>query len=182
MYGARPACDLDLAVALVNTAQTPAGPLDRLTTMSYFQGVLAGFAEHRLAEELSPCDLDSLRRLRHQLHQVFLARTRADTVPVLNVLLRQAGAVPQLRVDRTGEVYLEWGSDRCGAPRLAARLSGAVAEFVAGQGVRRLGVCGAPPCGRVFVDRTRPGNRRYCSEQCNDRASAAAYRERRRSG
>jgi predicted RNA-binding Zn ribbon-like protein len=44
----------------------------------------------------------------------------------------------------------------------------------------RLGVCGAPACDRVFVDVSRNGNRRFCSETCQNRVKAAAHRARQR--
>ncbi|MDG9704171.1 CGNR zinc finger domain-containing protein [Streptomyces sp. DH37] len=182
MNGAGSVDDLDLAVELVNTAHTPAGPADRLTDVAHFQDVLAEFGEHRLAKAMAPGDLRPLRTLRDHLHGVFVAETAAAAVPLLNELLTRAGAVPQLRAVGTGEARLEWGAGRRGYPALAARLPGALAEFVTEHGVRRLGACAATPCGRVFVDRTRPGNRRYCCEQCNDRVASAAYRERRRTG
>jgi len=36
----------------------------------------------------------------------------------------------------------------------------------------------AAPCDCVFVDRTGPRARKYCCDQCNDRAAAAAYYKR----
>ncbi len=44
----------------------------------------------------------------------------------------------------------------------------------------RLGVCAAPACDRVFVDVSRNGNRRFCSEACQNRVKAAAHRARQR--
>lgn len=170
--------DLDLAVDLVNTVYALANPPDRLTDVSFFRRGLAALGESRLAEELAPHDLEPLRVLRDRLRGVFLAGATADAVPLLNALLRETNAVPQLTVGDSGKAFLDWGADRFGYSALAARLPGALSAFVTEHGVRRLGVCGAAPCECVFVDRTRPGNRRYCSEQCNDRASAAAYRGR----
>jgi len=42
----------------------------------------------------------------------------------------------------------------------------------------RMGVCQAAPCNCVYIDRSRARTRRYCCDQCNDRASIAAYRRR----
>lgn len=44
----------------------------------------------------------------------------------------------------------------------------------------RLGVCAAPACDRVFVDVSRNGQRRFCSEACQNRVKAAAHRARQR--
>lgn len=172
--------DLDLAVELINTVYELADPADRLTDVSFFQRGLRDLGEPALADEIVPYDLQPLRILRDRLRVVFLAETPADAVPLLNALLRETNAVPQLRAAAAGGVRLDWGAGRHGYSALAARLPGALTAFIIEHGVRRLGVCAAAPCECVFVDRTRPGNRRYCCEQCNDRVSAAAYRGRRR--
>lgn len=43
----------------------------------------------------------------------------------------------------------------------------------------RIRVCGAPDCGLLFVDRSRPGRRRWCSmERCGNRRKTREYRGR----
>lgn len=66
---------------------------------------------------------------------------------------------------------IEWGG------AFATALASVVGSDYAG----RLGVCAAPACDRVFVDVSRNGNRRFCSEACQNRVKAAAHRARRRS-
>jgi predicted RNA-binding Zn ribbon-like protein len=44
----------------------------------------------------------------------------------------------------------------------------------------RLGVCAAPACDRVFVDVSRNGTKRFCTEACQSRVKAAAHRARQR--
>jgi predicted RNA-binding Zn ribbon-like protein len=47
----------------------------------------------------------------------------------------------------------------------------------------RLRECASDDCPLVFYDDSRPGRRRWCSdERCGDRARARAYRDRRRAG
>ncbi|GJF33906.1 hypothetical protein KNE206_66060 [Kitasatospora sp. NE20-6] len=180
MSTARPVEDLDLAVELVNSACPLADPADRLADLSHLRQRFTELGEHRLAQETTAHDLPSLRLLRDRLRGVFGAGTATEAALLLNGLLREAAAVPQLTTAADGTARLAWGADRSGYPAVAARLPGALVEFVTAQGVRRLGRCAAGPCACVFVDRTRPGNRRYCCDQCTDRASAAAYRGRRR--
>lgn len=171
--------DLELAVELINTVYELADPPDRLTDVGFYRRGLERLGEAELAEQLTAQDLQPLRILRDRLRGVFLASTPAEATPLLNALLREANAVPQLVVDGKGKAALDWGVGRYGYSALAARLPGSLTTFVASPlGVRRLGVCAAAPCECVFVDRTRPGNRRYCCDGCNDRASAAAYRDR----
>jgi predicted RNA-binding Zn ribbon-like protein len=40
--------------------------------------------------------------------------------------------------------------------------------------VNRFGTCQAAPCQGVFIDTTADRTRRYCSEQCAERAAATA--------
>lgn len=172
--------DADLAVELVNTHYALANPPDRLTTVAAFQRVLEDLGQRDLARQLGPGDLARLRRLRERLWPVFAASTPAEAAALLNPMLREEAAVPQL-VERAGGVWaLRTGDDRRGIDALEARLPAALAAHVAAHGTGRLGVCHAPPCQCVYVDRTRPGTRRFCCDQCNDRAAAAAYRGRRR--
>jgi predicted RNA-binding Zn ribbon-like protein len=172
--------DLDIAVELVNTDYFLADPPDRLTTAAAFQEILEDLGYADLARELRPGDLERLRRLREQLRPVFTASTAAEVAALLNPMLRAAGAAPQLVESPPDTWCLLVGGDRRGIDALEARLPAALAAQVASHGPGRIGVCRAAPCRCVYVDRTRPGTRRYCCDQCNDRAAAAAYRSRRK--
>lgn len=172
--------DLDIAVELVNTYVPMSDPPDRLTTMAAFQGVLDDLGHADLARQLRAEDMDRLRRLRERLRPVFAVLTAADAAALLNPMLQEVGAPLQLAEGPRGAWNLRIGVGLGGIEALEARLPAALAAHVAVHGARRLGVCHAPPCLCVYVDRTRPGTRRFCCDQCNDRAAAAAYRSRRR--
>lgn len=172
--------DLDIAVELVNTYWVLAEPPDRLTSVAAFQEVLSGLGHRDLARQLKAGDLPRLLRLRERLWPVFAAPSPAEAAALLNTLLGEAGAVTQLAQDPSGDWALRVGAGLRGIEALEARLPGALAAQVAAQGTDRLGICHAPPCQCVYVDRTRPGTRRFCCDQCNDRAAATAYRRRRR--
>ena len=64
----------------------------------------------------------------------------------------------------------------------AGRLAGAtgLAVVLGTQMKRRLGVCTAPHCDRVYVDTSRNGTRRYCSAACQNRVKTASFRSRHR--
>jgi predicted RNA-binding Zn ribbon-like protein len=172
--------DLDIAVELVNTHWVLATPPDRLTAVDAFQEILRDLGHPELARQLRPNDLGRLRRLRERLWPVFAASSTAEAAALLNPMLREAGAVPQLVEDPGGAWDLRMGADRRGIEAVEARLPAALSLHLAGNGTRRLGVCHAAPCQCVYVDRTRPGTRRFCCDQCNDRAAAVAYRSRRK--
>ena len=113
---------------------------------------------------------------------MFEAEDPEAAVAQLNPLLEKARATPQLVVDPDGDVVtLRVGIGLRGVAALEARLPAALATYVVGHGIARLGVCGSDPCRCVFVDRTRGNTRRYCCTYCNDRYAARAYRRRKRS-
>ncbi|HEY5985880.1 MAG TPA: CGNR zinc finger domain-containing protein [Streptosporangiaceae bacterium] len=172
--------DLDLAVELVNTVWVLSDPPDALTSTDVYADILTSAGEGQLAGELTRSGLGRLRVLRERLRPVFHAQTAGEAATLVNALLQEAQAVPQLTVTPSGGLALAWGANRQGVDALTARLAGALATHIASHGLRRLGICAAAPCTCVFVDRTRPRTRKYCCDQCNDRAAAAAYYQRKR--
>jgi predicted RNA-binding Zn ribbon-like protein len=171
--------DLDLAVELVNTYWVLADPPDRLTDVAAFQAILRESGDDELAGELRPADLDELRRLRAQVAAIF-GKPLDQAAAYLEEMLAAARIPVQIAVhnERT-----EWasGSQGTGMAALRGRLLVALADQLVRHGTARLGVCDAAPCNCVYVDRSRARTRRYCCDQCNDRAAAAAYRRRRAS-
>jgi predicted RNA-binding Zn ribbon-like protein len=172
--------DLDLVVELINTVWVLADPPDSLTGTSVCRNILIGAGESQLADDLAPSDLGRLRALRERLRAVFHAHGVQEAAALVNTLLRENAVIPQLVADQEGDISLAWGAGRRGYDALAARLPAALATHLAMHGLGRLGICRAAPCTCVFVDRTRPGPRKYCCDQCNDRAAAAAYYRRNR--
>ena len=177
--------DLDLVVELINTVWVLADPPDSLTDTSVYRDILIGAGESQLADDLATSDLGRLRALRERLRAVFHAHTAQEAAALVNTLLQENAVTPQLVAGQEGDISLAWGAGRRGYDALAARLPAALAihlaTHLATHRLTRLGICAAPPCTCVFVDRTRPGTRKYCCDQCNDRAAAAAYYQRKHS-
>jgi len=172
--------DLDLAVELVNTDWVLASPPDGLTDVGVYQRILRDAGEDALADQLGPDDLGELRVLRAQLQPVFAAATIDTAVGIVNPMLGDAAVRVQLVPgDRTARWDL--ASGQRGMTALRTRLIAALAAHLVRHGTSRLGTCQAPPCNCVYVDHSRARTRRYCCDQCNDRASAAAYRHRKSS-
>lgn len=170
--------DLDLAVELINTHWLLAHPPDRLTDVAVYQDILRAAGCADLADQLSPSDLAPLLELRAQLAPVFAAGTVDAAVMLLDALLGDT-LVPARLSTSGGAVNWHWGADQTGMAALRMRLLAALAVHLVRYGTTRLGVCRAEPCRCVYVDRSRARTRRYCCDQCNDRAAAAAYRQRR---
>jgi predicted RNA-binding Zn ribbon-like protein len=173
-----PASDLDLVVLLVNSLDLLEEPPDRLT-VEWFAEVAADVGRADIVSTLAADDLAGLRRLRQALQSVFHAESTEAAAAVLNPMLRDAHAVPELVVG-ADRVDLQVAPGERGLLALRARLPAALAAQVAGRGIGRLGTCASPPCECAFVDRTRAATRRFCCSICNDRAAARLYRQRRR--
>jgi predicted RNA-binding Zn ribbon-like protein len=171
--------DLDLAVELVNTYWVLASPPDRLTDVRAYQRILREAGDDALAAQLRPADLAELRRFRDEIKQVFAAESAESAVRTLDPLLRDAAIPARLTVDE-GTVRWEWDAGQQGMPALRARLLTALSAQLIRNGTARIGTCQADPCDCAYVDRSRARTRRYCCDQCNDRAAAAAYRQRKR--
>ncbi len=172
--------DLDLAVELVNTHWVLASPPDRLTDIAAYQRILRDAREDALAGQLSGEDLAELRALRDQLKPVFAASTIGAAVGVLDPMLR-AAAVPARLAPDDSTARWDPAAGQQGMTALRTRLLAALAAHLVRHGTARLGICQADPCDCVYVDRSRARTRRYCCDQCNDRAAAAAYRRRKSS-
>jgi predicted RNA-binding Zn ribbon-like protein len=103
-----------------------------------------------------------------------------DAATVVNKLLRETGARPQL--DRVpGEPWQVHfhGSDDTYGVGWTAGCATALALAVGSELAGRLGVCTAPHCDRVYVDASRNSVRQFCSAPCQSRVKAAAFRARR---
>ena len=97
----------------------------------------------------------------------------------VNALLQRTGAHPELDRDPDGRWSIHFhGPDTTFARGWAAGLAAGLAMAIGGDLGSRLGVCGAPGCDRVWVDRSRNSHRRFCSTRCQNRVKAAAHRAR----
>jgi predicted RNA-binding Zn ribbon-like protein len=168
--------DLDLAVELINTYWVLASPPEGLTDIGVYQRILADAGEDVLADQLGPDDLSELLALRSQLEPVFAADTISTAVGILNPMLRH-DVTAQL-APGNGTARWDPAAGQEGMTALRTRLLAALAAHLVRHGTARLGTCQAAPCNCVYVDHSRARTRRYCCDQCNDRAAAAAYRRR----
>jgi predicted RNA-binding Zn ribbon-like protein len=174
-----PASDLDLIVLLLNSLDLLEDPPDRLADLTWLCQVLAAVGRDDIGGALTVADLGGLRQLRESLRAVFQAKSPAQAASLLNPMLVHASAVPQLVASGDG-LRLQVAPRARGLAALSARLPAVLAEYIAHQGIGRLGTCAALPCQCVFLDRTRAQTRRFCCTACNDRAAALLYRRRKR--
>jgi predicted RNA-binding Zn ribbon-like protein len=131
------------------------------------------------APHASPDLLDNSRALREAIRRV-LDCARQDGRPsesdlsLVNEWARSPVAAPQIG---PGFARTSTGPDPVTAA--LARLARESVEFVTGPELARLRTCAG--CTLLFIDRSRPGTRRWCSmERCGNRNKTAHYRQKQR--
>lgn len=91
--------------------------------------------------------------------------------------LDAAASIYELRVEADGEGKVNL-VPRAGVDNLAIVLVQLHSLSITGQ-LDRLKACADPDCGWIFLDRSKPGSRRWCSSVgCGNRQKTRAYRAR----
>lgn len=164
---------LESAVWLANTAETP----DTLVTVDDLTDYYEQFeysGRRPTAKDLAP-----VRAIRSRLREIFTA-TRDGAVPLVNSVLSEAGALPQL-VRHDG---LDWHlhavtDDRPFAERVLVETAMAMTDVIRADEMSRFQVCAGTDCDGIVLDLSRNRSRKFCSPACTNRAAVAAYRARR---
>jgi predicted RNA-binding Zn ribbon-like protein len=166
---------LKAAVWLVNSAEEP----DTLTTIDQLDVFYAeqGFTGRR---DRDAAELQALRDLRPVLRKLLTAK-RDDAAELVNTLLADARAMPQLR----RHDGLDWHihavpSEAPLERRVAVEAAMAMVDVIRADELSRLSVCADEHCEGLVLDLSRNRSRRYCSTTCANRNAVAAYRARRR--
>jgi predicted RNA-binding Zn ribbon-like protein len=165
---------LAAAAALVNTGRggteqlpDPAA-LDRFAAAWQWSGERAG----------DRAELDAVRRLRPRLERLW-EMTEDDAVSLVNTLLRDANALPQLVKHDSWDYHLHaTPPDAPLADRMAVEAAMAFTDVIRSRQLDRLRLCAADHCDNVHVDLSKNRSRRFCSTSCANRTNVAAYRTR----
>jgi predicted RNA-binding Zn ribbon-like protein len=177
----------ELAVRLVNSAGSNGDHQDMLSDPEAFRTLLADRSD--LHGPTTRADLDALRHLRDELTAVFAACAQGDPatgVSRLNALLISQPVHPVIvpadgRPSRDRRPYqLSLNGSGSVSDRFTAGAVMGLAAVLTQYGPERLGRCALACCTGVFADTSPNGSRRYCSEQCANRANVTAFRFRRR--
>lgn len=190
--------DAPLCLALANTRQwrhSP-GPVEQLNT---FDDVLAFARGESLGDDpglarltshaarhprTAESELAALLRLREAIYRIFAARSVRSAAPdddVMSLMSSFDAALAALALgvrDDALALTPRHGVEGLDCVRFHCALS-AVALMTGAQ-VARIKQCADDRgCGRLFVDLTRNGSRRFClSRECGNRARQAAFRAR----
>src|SRR5215207_7035799 len=161
------------AVALVNSGEDP-------DTLASTRQLADFFVEHTYTGRLdgSEAELEAVRALRPQLRSL-MTSSRDDAVEIVNRMLRDAGALPQLVRHGITDWHLHAVEDDRPLPtRILVETAMAMIDVIRGDEISRFGVCADDTCQGLVLDLSRNRSRRFCSSACGNRAAVAAYRAR----
>jgi predicted RNA-binding Zn ribbon-like protein len=164
--------------ALVNTARGGVEELPDIAALDAFVGHW-GWTGSRTHDQ---AELDAVRALRPRLAELW-EMTEDDAVRLVNALLRDANALPQLVRHDEWEYHIHATSPEAPlADRMAVDAAMAFADLIRFEELARLRHCAAADCENVLVDLSKNRSRRFCSLTCANRVNVAAYRSRRSAG
>jgi predicted RNA-binding Zn ribbon-like protein len=130
--------------------------------------------------ELSPADLEGLRRAALELREVFTARDLVTAADRINGLLAGRAHPPRLTTHGGASgwhVHVDSSDDAPSGEWLLTSSALALAVLLAERQAPPAGICASPRCGRPFVNVGRGSARRYCSAACGTRERVAAHRQ-----
>ena len=167
-------------VDLVNTLPgTASDGVDRLRTPQDLEEFLVTHPYTGLltrdAEELA-----AVRGIRPRLRELWRV-DRESAVPLVNDMLRDGGALPQLVIHDGYDWHIH-ATDRDVPLATRIMVEGAMAfvDVIRSDEYDRIRVCAADDCLSVYVDYSKNGSKRYCDTgNCGNRMNVNAYRRRR---
>jgi predicted RNA-binding Zn ribbon-like protein len=169
---------LQATAALVNTGRGGAEDLPDVAALDMFveDWRWTGSRAYDQAE------LEAVRRMRVLLERVW-SMTKDEVADLVNTLLRDANALPQLVKHDGWDYHMHATSaDAPLADRMAVDAAMGFADMIRADELERLRVCAADDCHDVLVDLSKNRSRRFCSLTCANRVNVAAYRSRRNAG
>jgi predicted RNA-binding Zn ribbon-like protein len=166
---------LNATAALINTARGGREELPDVAALDRFVAHWrwTGSRAHDQRE------LDQVRRLRPLLARLW-EMTEDEAADLVNTLLRDAGALPQLLKHDGWDYHIHATTPEAPlADRMAVDAAMAFADVIRAGELTRLRICAAPDCDDVVVDLSKNRSRRFCGLTCANRVNVAAYRSRR---
>ena len=165
---------LAAAAALVNTGR---GGEERLPDVAALDRYVADW-RWTGTRARDRAELDAVAALRPLLAQVW-ELAADDAVALVNTMLREAGALPQLVKHDGWDYHLHaTSSDAPLADRIAVDAAMAFTDVIRTGQLDRLRRCAADDCDHVHVDLSKNRSRRFCGTACANRVNVAAYRTR----
>jgi hypothetical protein len=136
-------------------------------------------------DQLHAKDVPGFQALGLDLQRVFsdlAAHDEDDAALRLNRLLAANPAHPHLAKEDGQWRLHHHPSGLALVPTWSSICAEALARLVGAGQAGRVGACDDRGCGKVFIDTSRNGSRRFCSTTCQNRVKTAALRRRRSGG
>jgi predicted RNA-binding Zn ribbon-like protein len=166
---------LNATAALINTARGGREELPDVAALDKFIEYWRWTGSRTHDEQ----ELDQVRRLRPRLARLW-EMTEDEAADLVNTLLRDAGALPQLLKHDGWDYHIHATTpDAPLADRMAVDAAMAFADVIRAGELARLLVCAAADCDDVVIDLSKNRSRRFCGLTCANRVNVAAYRSRR---
>lgn len=164
---------LQAAATLANSGLAP----DTLETVEELDAFWTEFG-FTGRHDRTRAELEGLRALRPRL-RLLLTSDRDSAVDIVNAMLSDARAVPQLvRHDRFDWHIHAVSPDEPLATRILVETAMAMIDVIRADEMSRLGICADETCEGIVLDLSRNRSRRFCSTTCGNRNAVAAYRAR----
>lgn len=174
---------LQATVGVVNTMpETSTEGVDSLETLDDFDAFLAAFP-YTGPIRRTAAELDGVRAIRPRLHRLWSV-DREGAVPLVNAMLRDGGALPQLAIHDDYDWHIHASADDADlGTRIMVESAMAFIDVIRSDEYGRVRICGADDCDSVYIDYSRNGSKRYCDTgNCGNRMNVNAYRARRAAG
>ncbi|MBF4561015.1 CGNR zinc finger domain-containing protein [Microbacterium sp. VKM Ac-2870] len=170
---------LRAAAALVNTLpETDSDGVDRLRSQTELDAYLAAFS-YTGSVRRDAAELVAVRANRPRLWDLWRVN-RDDAVPLVNAMLRDGQALPQLVIHGEFDWHIHaTDPDAPLAMRMLVESAMAFVDVIRSDQWERVRVCSADDCASVYVDFSKNGSKRYCDTgNCGNRMNVNAYRQR----
>jgi len=166
---------LQAAVTLVNSVLEPVS----LTSVADLDRVWDQFG-YTGRHDRTRAELESVLAILPRL-RTLLTADRDEAAELVNQMLSEAQAVPQLR--RHGD--FDWhihavDQDAALDTRILVETAMAMIDVIRADELSRLTVCADGTCEALVLDLSRNRSKRFCSTTCGNRNAVAAYRARQR--
>ena len=127
----------------------------------------------------SDAELRAVHALRPRLRRIWETPAEVDVVRLVNELLREGHALPQLvRHDQFSWHLHAAPSESPLATRMMVEAAMAFVDMIRDDELSRLRICALPDCDNVLVDLSKNRSKRYCEAGCGNRSAVNAYRAR----
>lgn len=164
---------LQAAVALVNSGLEPV----TISTPAELEEFFAEFG-YTGRHDGDQAEVDAVHAVLPRLHALLTA-DRDDAVEMVNDMLREVSALPQLRRHDGYDWHLHAvDPDRPLAERIVVETAMAMIDVIRADEMSRLSLCADDDCDGVVLDLSRNRSKRFCSVTCGNRNAVAAYRAR----